>query len=567
MSNLNRGRFENTVPLPGVEGGIPVAVNPHILASNMQLLRVINRASLEATTQEEKEANDPSITTDAHDRMLWRTFLMESLLGGTETMRAAGKTLMPMYTAEKQSDWQTRLSQAVLFNYTERTSSDLTGRLFKTPPKLPTVEDGLDPIMAPHFENVDGAGTGFEEFLYEWFSGGFNLGLFNVMVNTPRKDTTTAADRKTPTWSFVHPDNILAAHETKLADGTIILDHVRILETRTEMVGFKEVKVRYIRVIDVGMVRVYKENPKARGREPKWILNESFLTDWDRVPLVTFYAGRKVSLMEAIPPLQDLAYLNVRHWQSYSDQANILTVARFPILAASGVSSSRGSKTIGPRKLFRIPDANGKLQYVEHTGQAIKSGQDDLELLELMMSKYGSEFLKGGSGTNTAATTRALDSSESTSSLVATASIFEDAVHELLVMTMRAFESFDESSLVPRVEFVVDLSISATDSTELTTLDLARRRKDISRKSFLQELSRRDIMSDTFDADADFEQLKKEIEAEKEMGIFKVENEFAIPNADNVQERAQSGESSRGKPDNGQGDTGEGDGKKDKTLG
>jgi len=568
MTALARSRYENVVPMPGVEGGIPVAINPHILASNVQLLRVLNVASLGKSLEDAKADNDPSITSEAHDRMLWRTFLMESVLGGTEAMRAAGKTLLPMYTAEKQSDWQTRLSQAVLFNYAERTSSDLTGRLFKTPPKLPTVETGLDPILVPHFDDVDGCGTGMIEFLWQWFTGGFNNGIHHVLINTPRAtDNARASDRKTPTWSFVHPDNVLFAHETTLPDGTTVLDHVRILEIRTEMRGFKEVKAKYIKVIEIGRTRVYRENPKARLDREKWILVESFATDWDRVPLITFYGGKKIGFMEAIPALQDLAYLNVRHWQSYSDQANILTIARFPILAASGVNSSRGSKTIGPKKLFRIPDANGKLQYVEHTGAAIKSGQDDLEMLEHMMANYGSEFLKGGKGTNTAATTRALDSSESTSSLVAVAHTFEDAVHALLVMTMRSFESFDSSKIVPRVEFVVDLSISALDSTELTTLDLARRRHDMSRKSYLQELARRDILSDTFDIEADFKQMQEEVEIEKALGIFKDENENAIPNADNVQTRASSGKSSRGKPDNGEGSTGEEDEKKDPVLG
>lgn len=566
MTTISQRRYENVVPMPGVEGGIPVALNPRILASNMNLMHVINQASKMAGNDEEKANNDPSITSAAHQRMMFRIFLMESILGGTETMRAAGKTLLPMYTAEKQSDWQTRLSQAVLFNYTERTSADLTGRLFKTPPKLPTVEDGLDPTLVPHLDDVDGAGMGMTEFMREWFTNGFNMGLYHVLVNTPRADTASAADRKTPTWTFIHPDNLIFAHAATLADGSVILDHVRIMETRSEMQGFREVERRYIRVIEVGMTRVYRENPKARGKEPKWILDESFQTDWDRVPLVTFYAN-KTGFMEAIPPLQDLAYLNVRHWQSYSDQANILTVTRFPILAAIGVSGTRGSKTIAPKKMFRIPDSSGDLKYVEHTGAAIRAGTEDLETLEHMMSNYGSEFLKGGKGTNTAATTRALDSSESTSSLVGMANTFEDAVHELLVMTMRAFDSFDARKEVPRVEFVVDLSISAIDSTELTTLDLARRRKDVSRKAFLQELSRRDIMSDTFDPDVDFKQLEEEIAKEKEMGIFKVENEFAIPNADNAQDRAASGKSSRDKPDNGKGDTGEGDNKKDSALG
>jgi len=35
--------------------------------------------------------------------------------------------------------------------------------------------------------------------------------------------------------------------------------------------------------------------------------------------------------MQAKPPLLDLAWLNVEHWQSASDQSNILHVARVPI--------------------------------------------------------------------------------------------------------------------------------------------------------------------------------------------------------------------------------------------
>lgn len=558
-------RYQDTIPAPGVSSGIPVAINPSILASNVQLMHVMNAASRGET--ESKNVESPATTSVAHDRMKWRIFLMESLLGGTETMRAAGKTLLPMYTAEKQGDWQTRLSQAVLFNYTERTSSDLSGRLFKTPPKHPEVEDGLDPLMVRHFEDVNGEGTGLDEYLLHWFRGGFNLGLYHVLINTPKTDTTSAADRKTPTWSFVHPDNLLFAHETTLDDGTVIIDHARILEVSTEMQGFKEVEVKRIRVIEPGRTTLFKFNPEAMREEDKWVFEEGWDTEWDRVPLVTFYSNR-VGFMEAVPPLQDLAYLNARHWQSYSDQINILTIARFPILAATGSSNSRGAKTIAPRKMFNIPDANGKLFYVEHTGAAIRSGTEDLQMLEEMMSNYGSEFLKSRPG-STAATSRALDSAESTSMLNAIAASFEDAVHELLVMTMRAQRDYTEGEVVPRVEFVVDLSMAQTDSTELTTLDLARRRFDISRKQFMNELSRRDILSDTYDADSDWEQIQKELKDEMALGIFVPkdrENSNATPELDNASSRAAEGKSSRGKPDNGQANTGEGDSDKDEEI-
>lgn len=562
MSFHNRTRYETTIPAPGVQMGIPVAVNPAILASNANLARVINAASKQGG--EGKSADDPSTTSSAHDRMAWRTFLMEAVLGGTETMRAAGKVLMPMYTGEKQGDWQTRLGQAVLFNYTERTASDLSGRLFKTPPKVPSLEEGLPADLVLHVDDVDGEGTAIIRFMQHWFKRGLELGLMPVIVDTPRN--ATAADRKTPTWSIIHPDNILFAHQKQLEDGTIIVDHLRVLECSTEMDGFREVEVRRIRVYEVGRIRVYKEDKeKLKGRESPWVLEDEWGTDWDRVPLVVFYSNR-IGFMEAVPPLQDLAYLNTRHWQSYSDQASILTIARFPILVATGTSSgTKGAQTLSPRKMFRIPDANGKLQYVEHTGQAINAGKDDLEMLEHMMSNYGSEFLKSRPG-STAATSRALDSAESTSLLHSIANDFEDSVHELLVMTTRAFKSFDATAKVPRIEFTVDLSISQSDSTELSTLDLARRRHDISRKAYLNELARRDILADTFNPDNDFKQMKEELVVERELGLLKQENQDAIPNAENSLSRAASGKSSRGKPDNGRASTGEEDEEKDEQI-
>jgi hypothetical protein len=153
--------------------------------------------------------------------------------------------------------------------------------------------------------------------------------------------------------------------------------------------------------------------------------------------------------------------------------------------------------------------------------------------------------------------------------LNAIAASFEDAVHELLVMTMRAQKDFSDTTEVPRVEFVVDLSMSQTDSTELTTLDLARRRFDISRKQFMGELSRRDILSDTYNADEDWIQIQKELKEEMALGIFvpkERENSNATPELNNAASRAAEGKSTRGKSDNGQANTGEGDDSKDEQV-
>jgi hypothetical protein len=52
------------------------------------------------------------------------------------------------------------------------------------------------------------------------------------------------------------------------------------------------------------------------------------------IPFVPLYGWRRLHV--GISPLRDLAYLNVKHWQSQSDQDTILHVARVPILALIG---------------------------------------------------------------------------------------------------------------------------------------------------------------------------------------------------------------------------------------
>src|SRR5690606_23373074 len=137
-------------------------------------------------------------------------------------------------------------------------------------------------------------------------------------------------------------------------------------------------------------------------------------------------AGKRTGLMECKPPLADLAHLNVEHWQSKSDQRNVLTVSRFPILAAAGVPADQ-KVTIGPNNFLTTDDVQGKWYYVEHTGAAIAAGQTDLESLEDQMATYGAEYMRKRPGDETA-TGRALDSAESSSYLAATVRDFQDCV-------------------------------------------------------------------------------------------------------------------------------------------
>ena len=100
----------------------------------------------------------------------------------------------------------------------------------------------------------------------------------------------------------------------------------------------------------------------------------------------------RTGFMTGEPPLSELADLNVAHWQSQSDQRNILHVARVPILYGAGFEEA-DTIEIGASSMVRTTNPNAKLEYVEHTGAAIDAGDKDLQNLEFQMQQMGLQLL------------------------------------------------------------------------------------------------------------------------------------------------------------------------------
>lgn len=467
-----------------------------------------------------KSRDDVAGTSAAYDRMGPRWHLLNTVFAGTRAMRAAAKEFLPAHPYESAEAYRDRRDSAVLLNYVALTVNNLTGKAFRNPPTLTTDSPNA---LQEFVEDVDGSGTGLEVFARKVFNCGLLKGLSHVLVDhsaatDPGEGAVrTRADDESegvrPYWVHVDPENLIFAHVEEV-DGHERYVHVRIREEVVEMDGFAEVTRERIRVLEPGLFRVYEKRTAGRGKKVEWVVIEEGLTDLDFVPLVTFYAGVKVGPAEAIPPLEDLAHLNVRHFQSSSDQDNVLTVARFPLLAVSGAGGEDEEGTplrVGPRQWLSTPDPQGKFYYVEHTGAAIEAGRNDLKDLEDKMGAFGAEFLKARPGQATA-TGRALDSSESISPLQAMGVDFRDVLEVALGFTA-AWLGLPEGEDA-EVVFEVDNDLGLLDTSQLDVLDKARARKDISRRAYLEELKRRDVLDDSFDPEEDEELLDDEADTQ-----------------------------------------------------
>lgn len=495
------------------------------------------------------EINSPATTSYAHRTMVPRWNMINALLGGTETMREAGEEYLPRHHREYPEDYDERLRCSVLFNVFEITLDNLAGKPFTEPL---TLEEDVPADIVDYAEDIDLKGNHIDQFSAMVFRDGIAKGLTHIMVDTPVNDgeqpRTLAAEREfgiRPYMIHTPPENVLAA-DAVIVDGHEVLTHLRLYEADLERVGFAEKLVERIRVFDLNVIEsdngpstfqvtvtIYrKAEKKVRGKD-HWVVERTIPTEHSEIPVYTFYAHR-AGFMESKPPLLDLAFMNVQHWQSSSDQFNVLKVARFPILAASGVETDGAETTLGPRNVLEIDNPEGRYYYIEHTGAAIEAGRKALQDLVDTMALYGATMLRRRPDRETA-TSRSLEERNQSAPLQKMALAFKDTLENALKGMAMMIGEEDGGSVTIHTDFGFD----GGEVVDLQTLQVAYKDFAISREGFLNELRRRKVLSDDFDVQEDESQLMKEIE--RRIGAILTKN--AVPGEDDgVQEEGQEEE-------------------------
>ncbi|XEG73994.1 DUF4055 domain-containing protein [Pseudomonas sp. abacavir_1] len=302
--------------------------------------------------------------------------------------------------------------------------------------------------IAGYTENIDLQGNNLQVWSQSFFSSGLDKGLCHVLVDYPptvdeegrqlypTKDAEIKASVR-PYAVIIKPGQVLG-WKSETINGAQVLTQFRYMETVTEQDPeneFNEKCVDQIRVLEPGSWRTFRKQ-KGNDNKDTWVENANGTTSLDVIPLVTFYTKR-TGLMTATPPLMEVAHLNVKHWQSQSDQDNILHVARVPMLAIIGVDAPSqdgqpGNEiTIGTNAATYLPQ-QGDMKFVEHTGKAIEAGRQSLLDLEDQMRMAGAMLLqKEKQATKTAAQAEE-EAAQELSPLETMAGSFEDAIDQVL---------------------------------------------------------------------------------------------------------------------------------------
>ena len=461
----------------------------------------------------------PQVDTPCHEyvEMLGRWELSNDLLGGTPTMRAAGERWLNRFPKESPKAYKNRLSVATLFNVYRQTIRFLVGRVFREPIRL---SDDTDPLVREWAEDVDLQGRDLNAYAWDCLTDMLAFGKSHTMSEYPdteelkqalSKRTLTLGDARRfalrPYWSQVSPLDLIAWDGDRVA-GREMLDRVRIYEVswlRDGEWGQKE--VRQVRVVTPEWTQVYTLTQK------EWQAGPEIPTTLGEVNLVTGYANRQ-GFMIAAPVLEDLAYLNQKHWNSQSDQDNILHVVRAAILFLAGFSDEDMKYLeIGPSVALKHQNPDAKVGYVEHTGAGINAGRQALQDLVQEMQASGAGDLMVPQPGNETATARAIGEAKTLSPLQIMALALQDYLESAFLMSGRWIKRPD---LKVGVQVNTDFGAIGEVTREIELLQKDAESGRIATEDYLREAQSRGL----YDSEVNIEELLERAEADRDLIPF-----------------------------------------------
>lgn len=481
-------------------------------------------------------ASNVSTPVPAYRDMEQRFAPCRSLMGGTVAMRRAGRTYLPQFPKETNLRYETRLASSVLYEVYRLTVETLCGRPFG---KAVQLAEGSPAFYADVVEDVDLSGTDLTTFATQCLLDMLVYGKCHILADLPN----TAELRTMLGRSLTKADEA----DYRIRGYLVRLDPAAVIGWRGYRIGGREelTELRYRLTTDAepaaddpygspqqdlviawypDRIERWERHESTSGRE-EWTRTVETANTLGQIPLVTVYTRRE-ALLTAYPPLEGLAWLNIKHWQTQSDQDQIEKMARVPLLHFAGYDAEavQGFE-VGPFRSIVNRDPSARVEVIETNGGAVDVGQRALEVLVGQMESLAMAPLRRRPG-NVTATELAIDAGRQVSDLEAYVLKLEQGLGRALQLT--AAWSGQGALDAPVVRIAQDFGWTVGLKEELAELREDFKLGVIPRRVYLQERQRRGLLS----SDLDIEEVLAEAEQEGAAGLFPGSGADPDPSAD-----------------------------------
>ncbi len=348
-------------------------------------------------------ADSPFTRTQAALDMMKGWEIMKAVTLGTEYLRENSEAFLPIEPREDYTAYLARVNRAVFSPFTQRLVRAAAGLILRKPISLVG-----DPYWTDIFaQDVDGCGSDLDEYARRLLLCSLTYGHCHTLVDFPAPTgaRSLAEERelnRRPYWIEVDPNNIYGWRlDREVNYGNLI--QVRIKEKAVVPDGeFGEKVYDQIRVIEPGQYRIYRQVETKKAMQGGFPYPNAFdatdaTSDYElvesgdyslgQIPLVTTYAG-KVDTLTSKPPLLDIAYLNLAHFQRQADLIHSLHIASQPILVLEGWDDQ--SKDVVTSVNYAMATQPGnKVYYVEPAASAFESQSNEIRELQMQMATLG----------------------------------------------------------------------------------------------------------------------------------------------------------------------------------
>lgn len=459
--------------------------------------------------------------SSAYSKCAEKWSMIDDLCGGTRSMRLAGEKWLPREEKETHKRYESRLNRSVLYGAYRDTINNAVAKPFSQPVTLGEKES-LHEMLKPIEYDVDRNGQTITDFGSEAFKSAIKYGLTHAIVDFPPRATDeegnpiarTLQDQRDgdirPYWVHVPPTSLIGWRNEIDNRGREITTMARIKSEYVENDGeFGEKTIHRVTVWDSQSVRIFEA---SEDKEDAYMLVDERPHTFGRVPLRTLYIEQHGE-MQADLPFEDLAWLNIAHWQSFSDQRNILRVARVPLIVAAGFTSTEinDDMTVSTSQFFRSKNPDASIKHVEHSGKAIEAGEKDLLRLEERMTILGLQPFIQQVGKQSA-TGKAIDQAQTHTQIqewIRKTESFLVSLYDLSAEWIDGAAISEDFTVSINNDF--GFSINATQ--DVANLIKARLQGELSRRTFLHELKRRGFLSEGVNIDKEIVSIEEEIPA------------------------------------------------------
>jgi hypothetical protein len=360
-----------------------------------------------------------------YERMKEHWVLPIALMSGTTGMVEAGEEFLPKHPKESQKAYENRLKQAVLYNFYRKTVQSLVGQSFIRNVVVSNVPEQLKYLE----NNIDGAHTTITDFAASLLKDALVYGKSHDYTDFPTRTANTSFKdfRKARAYATkLDPRNVIG-WKIDISQGFEDLIEVRIVEyDLQEDDDWNQEVIERIKVVRKNEILIY-EQQITKLDDPHVMGGSKVQVDYELInvvpntlgyiPINVTY-GEKTGFFQGRSPLEDMAFLNLRHYQSASDQAHILHVARVPFLFAKGFAEGElDNVEIGPNRMIVTDNTDADVKYVEHTSKAIDAGRMyEKDLIEAI-GQLGADIVmtRGSRGDRQTGIAAILDQSQSLS--------------------------------------------------------------------------------------------------------------------------------------------------------